>query len=257
MFLKKYNIQQKICETKCSLIYKIAGNKIIKIEKEGFNYLKNEIKIRKSLEENTYGILPIIDFGISNAERFVIYDYIEHTIYKRSLSKDELYKLAYTIITIMEYIHKRGIIHCDISAKNILYDSYKKKFYLNDFGHSKHITFYINEKGNKPMVGCPLFCSEYIHLGYEYAPRDDFISFAYVLIYSINNTLPWSGKNNLTNIYESKKNLRTHILSYSFIPNEIKIFCNYCFHLKPNQKINYAILKKVFKSGNIEIPIGT
>ena len=44
MFLKKYNIQQKICETKCSLIYKIAGNKIIKIEKEGFNYLKNEIK---------------------------------------------------------------------------------------------------------------------------------------------------------------------------------------------------------------------
>jgi casein kinase 1 len=201
--------------------------------------------------------LPIIEFGISNTERFIIYNYIEYTIYKRILSKDEIYHLGHSMISIIEYIHKKGIIHCDISAKNILYDSNNNNFYLNDFGHSKHITFCINEKGANSMVGCPLFCSEYIHLGYEYAPRDDFISLAYVLIYSIKNMLPWSGKKDLTSVYESKKNLRTNILKYSFIPYEIKIFCNYCFHLKLNEKPNYSILKKLFTSSNIEIPIHT
>ena len=255
MSLKKYKIDKKIFESKCSIIYKTQDCKIIKIEKPGFNYLKNELKIRQFLAGNDDWILPIIDHGISKNERFIIYNYIENTICSQPMNIDKLHHLGYEMISIMEYIHKKGIVHCDISTKNILYDN--NKFYLNDFGHAKHITFCIDENQGKSMVGCPLFCSEYIHAGIDYAPRDDFISFAYVLVYAINNSLPWSGKNNLNSIYQEKKKFSKNILHISSIPYEIKAFCNYCFHLKLNQQPNYAILKKLFTSSNKEISIHT
>ena len=93
-------------------------------------------------------------------------------------------------------------------------------------------------------------------MGYDYAPRDDFISLSYVLIYSIKNILPWSGKKNMTQIYLKKKTFRENIWEYDFIPNEIKIFSNYCFHLKINERPNYEILKKLFTDRN-ELSIHT
>lgn len=254
MSLKKYKIEKKIFETKCSTIYKTQDCKIIKLEKPGFNYLKNELKIRQFLEVHD-GILPIIEHGRTNKERFIIYQYIENTICSQRLKLDKLYHLGYEMISIMEHIHKKGIVHCDISTKNILYGN--NKFYLNDFGHAKHITFCIDENNGKSMVGCPLFCSEYIHAGIDYAPRDDFISLAYVLVYLLHNSLPWSGKSNLNSIHEEKKKFSRNILDMTTIPYEIKAFCNYCFHLKLNQQPNYTILKKLFTSQNKEVSIHT
>lgn len=255
MLFKNHRIERKLTETKSSTVYKTDENKIIKVEKPGFTYLKNEIKIRKLLEKND-GILSILDFGVCQTERYIVYRYIEKTLYKNILPISEVYSLALEMIKIIETIHSQGIMHCDISAANILYDTKNRTFFLNDFGHSKHITFCMDEKNTGNMLGCPLFCSENIHMGYDYAPRDDFISLAYVLIYSIKNILPWSGKKNMAQIYLQKKTFRENIWEYDFIPHEIKIFSNYCFHLKINERPNYEILKKLFTDRN-ELSIQT
>ena len=244
MIVKNYKIEKKICETRGSLIYKTEQNTTIKIEKSGFNYLENEIKIRKYLEKIN-GILKILDFGIFQTERFIVYNYVEESLYKKKLEINDIYKLAYQMLNTVENIHNKGIVHCDISVCNILFDSEKNLFFLNDFGQARHYTFAINERKNRPLLGCPMFCSENIHNGYDYSPRDDLISLAYVLIYSSLNKLPWSGNKDIQTIHEEKAKFREKLWRYNIL-EELKIFANYCFHLEINEKPNYSVLKKLF-----------
>ena len=56
----------------------------LKIEKtpNSSEYLLNETKIRKLLDEH-HGILPILDYGIYKSRRFIIYSFIDSTLYKK------------------------------------------------------------------------------------------------------------------------------------------------------------------------------
>ena len=244
MIIKNYVIQKKICETRGSIIYKTTNNLTIKIEKSGFDYLKNEIKMRKFLEK-TNGILKIQDFGLYQTERFLVYPFIEETLYKKNLSNSLIYTLAVQLITTLSTIHSKGVIHCDISVCNILYDSSSSTFYLNDFGQALQFSFAMNEKNNKGLVGCPLFCSENVHKGYDYSPRDDLISLGYVFYYLFLRKLPWGGIKNIQSIHEEKTNFREKFWSLP-IPEEFKIYMNYCFHLDINERPKYTMLKQLF-----------
>lgn len=244
MIIKNYKIEKKICETRSSLIYKTEQNTTIKIEKPGFNYLENEIKIRKYLEK-TYGILKILDFGSFKTNRFIVCNYVQECLFKKTMELFQIYNLAKQMLDIIENIHNKGIVHCDISVCNILYDRDNNIFYLNDFGQARQYTFAINEKKNRPHLGSPMFCSENIHNGYDYSPRDDLISLSYVLIYTSLGKLPWCGNKDIQNIYEEKINFRRNLWRYT-ISEELKIFTNYCFHLEINEKPNYNVIKKLF-----------
>jgi len=244
MLIKNYTIQKKICETRGSIVYKTTNDLTIKIEKTGFDYLKNEIKMRKFLEKID-GVLKIKDFGVHQNERFLVYPFIEETLYKKVLSESLIYTLAQQLITTVSLIHSKGVIHCDISVCNILYDNIHHCFYLNDFGQAKQFSFAMNEKNNEPLVGCPLFCSENVHKGYDYSPRDDLISLGYVFFYLFLRKLPWGGIKNIQYIHEEKRKFREKFWNLP-IPEEFKIYMNYCFHLNINERPKYTMLKQLF-----------
>lgn len=244
MIIKNYIVQKKICETRGSIIYKTINNLTIKIEKTGFDYLRNEIKMRKFLEKIN-GVLKIQDFGIHQTERFFVYPFIEETLYKRVLSNSLIYTMANQMITTLSLVHSKGVIHCDISVCNILYDSKSSIFYLNDFGQAKHFSFAMNEKNNKALVGCPLFCSENVHKGYDYSPRDDLISLGYVFCYLFLKKLPWGGIKNIQYIQEEKRKFREKFWNLP-IPEEFKIYMNYCYHLDINERPKYTMLEQLF-----------
>ena len=102
----------------------------------------------------------------------------------------------------MEYFHARQFVHRDIKPDNFILGSGSKAdtVYLIDYGLSKmyidpktgqHIPF----KDGKALTGTARYASLNTHLGYEQARRDDMEALAYVLIYLVNGSLPWMGKN--------------------------------------------------------------
>ena len=257
LFMEKYVIDHKICETSGSLIYQghdtyTKSKIIIKLEKEStHHYLLNETKIRKFLE-GCYGIPPLLEYGTYQTKRFIIYPWLNSTLQRNWMEESKLYECAQQLINILEKIHKYGVVHCDISASNILYDLSQKKYYINDFGQAQHFSYGLGEKRNEKLKGCPLFCSYHVHEGHEYAPRDDLISLGFVLVYCYSKGVEWSGMKTCAQIYEKKMEFKENLWEKQ-LPHDIKIYLNYCFHLGMNEAPKYDMLKGLFKvSRNIE-----
>ena len=262
IFKEEYVVNEKICETSFSVIYKSISKKnrrerTIKIERtpNSSEYLLNETKIRKLLEGHN-GILSIIDYGIYKSRRFIIYPYVSNTLFKRKLNNSTLFLCAFQLIETLNFIHSQGILHCDISATNILHDINENNFYLSDFGQSKHYSFILNNVSTSPRCGCPLFCSENVHNGYEYTFRDDMISLGYLLFYCIEGKLPWCGLNKEREIVHQKEKFRKKYWTFN-IPKELKIYFNYCFHLDINARPQYDLLKKLFQPKEKQLEIET
>ena len=199
----------------------------------------------------------IVLYGIYKSRRFIIYPFVSSTLHKKKLTNLTLFSCAYQLIETLNYIHSNGILHCDISATNILHDSKKNQFYLSDFGQSKHYNFILNQViSNSSMCGSPLFCSENVHNGQEYSFRDDMISLGYLLFYCIDGKLPWCGMSKCREIIEQKQKFRKIYWNLN-MPKELKIYFNYCFHLDINARPKYNILRKLFDVKQKEIEIET
>ena len=79
-------------------------------------------------------------------------------------------------------------------------------------------------------------------------PRDDLISLGYLLFYCATGSLPWSGMKTCREIKERKIEFIDEYWNAN-IPQEVKIFLNYSFHLGMNEKPDYSILVKLFDQG--------
>ena len=109
--------------------------------------------------------------------------------------------LAEQMITRLEYIHKKYILHRDIKPDNFTIGRGKKShiIYLIDFGLSKK---YKSSKGNhehikysenKKLIGTARYASINALKGCEQGRRDDMESLGYVLMYFLRGNLPWQG----------------------------------------------------------------
>lgn len=265
LFKNNYNVKEKLCETSSSIVYKCVNvitskPMCIKIEK-GQNssyYLENETKIRKFLEK-IEGIPKITEYGVYKSRRFIVYPFISNTLYQVKMNKIQIFNCASQLLEIVKNIHDSGIVHCDISSMNIFCNEMIDTFYISDFGQAKKFTFALsNNCISSKLVGCPLYCSENVHQALEYSYRDDLISLGYLLLFCLNKRLPWSGLKNKKQIYEKKREFRKKY-NLLIMPQELKIYFNYCFHLGINQKPEYLLLKKLFSNSesNKEITIET
>ena len=249
----KIQIFNKINQTASSLIYKAKDEEsdkdlVIKIERtQGSRNLLNEVKIAKFLEDCP-GIIKLIDYGFYENKRFLVYPFFSHSLFKTVLSRENLHKCAKQIINTLELIHKKGIVHCDISSRNVFYSPKNKQYYLNDFGQSRHFDYSIEDVKTSELVGSPTYCSHHIHKYYEYMPRDDLISLGYLLYYCSTGSLPWTGLRTCREIKEKKIEFIDEYWDAD-IPQEVKIFLNYSFHLGMNEKPDYGILAKLFNEG--------
>ena len=246
------SLSKKICESSTSIVYKglYTGeiydiDSVIKFEKNNTDpFLKNEIKLTKYVNGGP-GIPKVLGYGYHNHKRFIIYPYCSSTLYNTNIDTINLYDCAYQLLESLEFIHSKGIVHRDISTKNILYHSLKHKFYLNDFGLAKHYNYSIEER-KTTQVGSPIFCSINVHNGTDYAPRDDLISLGYVLVWCYKNKyLPWCDDKTCKDIKVCKEKYVTKYFNDN-LSSEMKIYLNYCFHLNINQRPNYDMLKKLF-----------
>ena len=160
----------------------------------------------------------------------------------------------------IEFLHSRHLIHRDIKPDNFLMGLYKNKsiVYICDFGlckkykdkNGQHIPF----KERKSLIGTSRYASIYSHLGYEQSRRDDLESLVYSLIYFSRGSLPWMGikeknkQEKYKKILQIKLNSEVNVLCDK-LPKEFIEFVNYIKELGFEHRPNYQYLKTIL--GNI------
>lgn len=178
---------------------------------------------------------------------------------KNKFSLKTVLIIADQVLTRIEYFHSKGFIHRDLKPSNFLFGLGRSShvLYLIDFGLSKkyrnvHTSEHIPFIEDKLILGTPRFASINASLGKEQSRRDDLEVLGYIFIYFLRGFLPWEsiedkGHIKFRRIAEQKKKITSEQLCLG-LPNEFKIYMNYCRNLTFTETPDYAFLKDLFRT---------
>ena len=138
----------------------------------------NIIKIYEVLYEED--IIMIVSEYCKNGD---MQDYIQN---KASMNITETLRIAYEILSALDYLHKRGISHRDIKPENIVFDSLM---------HPKLVDFGFCKQSTDPMTtlcGTPFFMPPEMIVSNQYdGPKGDIWSFGITLYLFVFGEFPW------------------------------------------------------------------
>eukprot|EP00039_Didymoeca_costata_P023076 m.5909 g.5909 ORF g.5909 m.5909 type:complete len:304 (-) comp3435_c0_seq1:137-1048(-) len=178
----------------------------------------------------------------------------------RRFSVPTVLKLAIQMISLIEYIHGKNILHRDLKPDNFLIGAEKDdpdQIYIIDFGLSKR--FRDNEGTHMPLhtdktlTGTARYASVRSHKGIEQSRRDDLESIGYILIYFLRGSLPWQGISAPTKeekyrmIGEIKETVDVEELTEGF-PVCFREYLGQVKRLQFNEDPNYGLLGNIFQS---------
>ena len=146
-------------------------------------------------------------------------------------------------------------VHCNIKLANFLISTDRccNDVYIIDFGLAQryrdprthiHIPF---QEDYKILTGTTTYASLNNHCGVEHSRCDNLESLAYVLIYFLRGTVPWSGTKTSTKKQRNKimqMKLNSDLLNGW--PDEFSLFLNYARTLPFESKPAYTYLCKLF-----------
>ena len=166
--------------------------------------------------------------------------------------------LAYQMISVLEYIHNRHIIHRDIKPDNFVMGVHAKNamLYILDFGLAKKYRSSTTLEqypmvNKKKLTGTARYASINALSGLEQSRRDDLEAVGYVLMYFLRGSLPWQGlklkskEDRYKKILEKKKETSSSDLCAGY-PVQFKDFIDYTRRLEYTEEPNYDMLKDSF-----------
>lgn len=265
-FFKKYKCIQKLGEGSFGRIYKaeyngeyfalkfenkFKGQGLLESEAAIMNYLKGpNIPFVKSFGYTSgYNILVMQLLGKSLEDIFVEL---------KRFSLKSVCMLAFQMISVLEYIHRRHIVHRDIKPDNFVMglDDLSQFVYLLDFGLAKKyrssttlIQYPMINK--KKLTGTARYASINALRGYEQSRRDDLEAVGYVLMYLLRGSLPWQGlqaKNKderYKKILQRKIDTSAYDLCYGF-PNEFETYIETTRNMEYTEEPVYDMLRWLF-----------
>lgn len=169
---------------------------------------------------------------------------------KQMFSLEFISRIGCRLISILEEIHKRGVVHRDIKPDNILMGLGKnEEVFLADFGLSKLEKKKNVKKVSKPQfVGNLKYASVSTHFGEKITKKDDLESLGYVLMNFVRSNLPWD---RFKDSDLNEKIERIGMRKQEFLRNELgtlptalEEYFKYLMELKKDDKINYQRLKE-------------
>jgi serine/threonine protein kinase len=266
IFFNKYKPSKKLGEGSFGKIY-LAYNVITK-EKYALK-LENRNNHQSLLEQEAYilcylkgeGIPYIKSYGYSGEYNVLVMELLGKSLEQlfeekgSKLSLKTVCMLGIQMISRLEYIHNKHILHRDIKPDNFIIgiDINCHKVYLIDFGLSKKYRSsrtlqHIKYSENKKLIGTARYASINALAGIEQGRRDDMEALSYVLIYFLRGCLPWQGlrvnkkEDRYKKILEKKKMVNSKELCIG-LPNQFYLFVDYCRQLKFDEEPNYEYLK--------------
>jgi casein kinase I family protein HRR25 len=265
-FFNKYHCIQKIGKGSFGSIYKCEYNGdlfALKLEKKETNQnsLENEAIIMNYLKGPN---IPFVKFYGSTIDYNILVMqllgksleyYFEE---KKSFSLKTVCMLGFQMVSILEYIHNKHILHIDIKPDNFVMglNNLSKYVYLLDFGlakkyRSSRTLVQIPFENNNRVVGTTRYASINALKGYEHSRRDDLEAAGYVLVYLIKGKLPWQGITSKDKVHRYRKLLkRKEEISPKDLccdlPEEFEEYISYTRNLGYLEQPDYEMLKGLF-----------
>ena len=274
IILNKYKIIKKIRRGSQAQIYlgeniKTLEQFAIKVEKNKTEncLLKNEIYILGNLQNtNSQKKTGIVE--MYNCLKYKDYLILIEKLLGNSLdllflnlskkfSLLDICQIALQSIDRIEYVHSKGIIHCDIKPENFVIGIDDPNFiYLIDFGlgqkyislkTGKHIEF----KFTGYMTGTARYASRNALRGKCLSRRDDIESFMYMILFFLAKKLPWQGLK-AKNLGEKYKKIYTYKKEFNYksfcknYPSEITNLFEYVYSLSFTEKPSYQYMREMF-----------
>ena len=265
LFFNKYKCIKKLGEGSFGMIYKAEYNGnyyALKFEdRNGQNLLESEAAIMKYLEGPN--IPNVKSYGYSGKYNILVMELLDKSLEDlfsklKHFSLKTTCMLAVQMLTVLEFIHTRHIIHRDIKPDNFVMGLKKNSqtLYLLDFGLAKKyrssttlIQYPMINK--KKLTGTARYASINALRGLEQSRRDDLEAVGYVLMYLLRGSLPWQGlqaknkEERYKKIMQKKIETNSYDLCYGF-PSEFERYVEYCKGLEYTEEPRYEMLREGF-----------
>lgn len=264
---KKYEVMSKIGHGQFGQVFRGKNAKTgeyvaIKIEilDTSLKLLKHEVTILNYLRSKSVKNIPFVYwYGIFMQKPTLVmplYDQsLENWLSETNVSAKIASEIAIQMVSILDNIHNKCVIHRDIKPQNFMWKG--NKLFLIDFGLS---TVYVDEDKNHIMsknnqsciIGTPKFVSVHIHDGIDASRRDDLISVAYMYMYMLGNQhIPWENVQD-DELHDESIYAENHILYYKNqirkqIKMEVKLpLFDYLYNINYSETPDYDELKRLF-----------
>jgi serine/threonine protein kinase len=179
-------------------------------------------------------------------------------ICKKRISLKTVCMLGEQMVTRLEYMHNKDIVHRDIKPDNFVMgiEENCNSCYIIDFGLAKKFRS-STTKEHYPMkiksrlTGTARYASINALKGYDQSRRDDLEAVGYVLMYLLRGSLPWQGLPNndkderYKKIMEKKQATSPESLCEGF-PDEFCEYIKYTRNLQFEEDPNYDYLRGLF-----------
>ena len=223
-----------------------------------------EYKIYKYLQKG-FGIPKVYECSKDKKYTILIMDLLGDSLEKKFNQCNRKFSLL-TVLMIMEqlvsrieFIHSKNLLHRDIKPDNFLVGRGKKSniIYAIDFGLSKKYRdsksgLHIPYRDGKSLTGTARYASINTHLGVEQSRRDDIEALGYIMVYFLRGSLPWQGMviNDPKKKYDKIKQLKYDIKLEDLcagLPKECVKFIQYARDMKFEDRPDYSYLRHLLR----------
>jgi len=215
---------------------------------ESFNTLGNRLMGFRQKH-----IAKVMTFGLVLNSPFFIMEFIrginlsEYFAFQSNVNLYSFLGLYEQIAQALQFLHSRGIIHCDVKPSNILITSEKVPV-LTDFGISKLYDSKNSMRAQEMIWGSQPFIAPELVLGENYSPRSDIFSFGVMLYQSLLGNFPYhTEKTNRGLLFHHERQIDFPNKINPFIPNDLSRLIEKCLAINPDHRFEsfYEITREI------------
>ena len=169
------------------------------------------------------------------------------------LSLKTVLMIADQALSRLQYLHKKGYVHCDVKPENFAVGRKPSDntLFLIDMGLAKRYTDkktgeHVPFSDKCSFTGTMKYASINAHRGWKLSRRDDLESLGYTLIYLLTGSLPWATYTSMKDVKNCKMNTSVKYLCDG-IPEEFEVFINSVKCLGYSDEPDYASYRKLFR----------